>query len=220
MKYTFLIVITTLLMLFHSLVMADPAQRERLKEGCTANLKQIGEAIAAYRTDHDGEMPDWLSDLYPKYLSDPKLLLCPADETGGTPAQYTAFKDPLMPSSYLYTFNPLKYPGKPTVFEIDQPDSDTFKEAVTIEMKHYGEMAPTVRCLHHSQVQILNLAYNGKVYLSKRSWGSSPEGINALLAFFKGAIKNNPSSVAIQSPPSPSSVIDATLLPAKPSATS
>ena len=80
---------------------ANSPERERLQNGCEENFKTIGKAIATYRADHDGNMPDWLSDLYPKYLSDPELLLCPADKERGNPI-YKALTDPKMRCSYLY----------------------------------------------------------------------------------------------------------------------
>jgi len=47
---------------------AQPTAREdqalKDQEECTANLKQIFEAIRAYRSDHN-DLPNWLSDLVP-----------------------------------------------------------------------------------------------------------------------------------------------------------
>src|SRR5437773_1745965 len=47
------------------------------KEVCIRNLKQIYEAIQAYRRDHK-DLPNWLSDLVPQYLKEPATLVCPA----------------------------------------------------------------------------------------------------------------------------------------------
>lgn len=60
------------------------AQSQRNIEICTQNLVAIGKVVKAYKKEH-GDFPEWLSELYPKYLPDANLLLCPADELGGKP---------------------------------------------------------------------------------------------------------------------------------------
>src|SRR4051794_29625839 len=56
------------------------------KEACVKNLKAIYEAIQAYQLEHK-ELPNWLSDLVPQYLSDPNVLVCPVGRrTGKTEA--------------------------------------------------------------------------------------------------------------------------------------
>src|SRR5258708_1970312 len=75
------------------------------KEGCIKNLKVIYEAIQAYQLDHK-DLPNWLSDLVPQYLSDPNVLVCPVcRRTGKTEAAPLA--DPRLPSSYLFHFCPV-----------------------------------------------------------------------------------------------------------------
>ena len=59
-------------------------QHEKNIEICTQNLVAIGKAVEVYKKEH-GNFPKWLSELYPKYLPDANLLLCPADEGGGKP---------------------------------------------------------------------------------------------------------------------------------------
>src|SRR5215467_10221203 len=46
------------------------------KESCTRNLKIIWDAIQAYQFDHK-DLPNWLSDLVPDYLTDGNVLICP-----------------------------------------------------------------------------------------------------------------------------------------------
>ena len=154
-------------------------------------LRVIGKAVKGYRSEHNGEMPNWLSDLYPKYLQDPNLLLCPADETEGSPARYPAFKDPKMPCSYLYEFNPMKSTWLAFLFGINPPKDLTIKEEKTIELRYFGDLVPVVRCRHHG-LQVLNLGYDGKVYLSPGEWAWTPEALNAFLSFFQDAIEDNP----------------------------
>ena len=124
-------------------------QNEKHIEICTQNLLAIGKAIQAYHDEHD-DYPEWLSDLNdPKYLPDPKVLLCPADRGGGE-AIFTANIDPKMPVSYGYQFHP------------------EYREGKTEERLMYGDVLPLVRCRHHAnrEFQCLNLSYAFKVYPS------------------------------------------------------
>src|SRR6185503_3794015 len=58
----------------------DPGAQ--VKEACQKNLQTIHQALEAYRVDHK-DVPNWLSDLVPKYLPNPNVLTCPnARETG------------------------------------------------------------------------------------------------------------------------------------------
>ena len=124
-------------------------QNEKHIEICTQNLLAIGKAIQAYQDEHD-DYPEWLSDLNdPKYLPNPKVLLCPADRGGGE-AIFTANIDPKMPVSYGYQFHP------------------EYREGKTEERLMYGDVLPLVRCRHHAnrEFQCLNLSYAFKVYPS------------------------------------------------------
>jgi prepilin-type N-terminal cleavage/methylation domain-containing protein len=60
--------------------------RNRLdKVVCANNLREIGLAMYIYAREHDGRFPPELRALYEEhYLSDTRLLDCPATKTGGT----------------------------------------------------------------------------------------------------------------------------------------
>ena len=135
----------------------DPAaEREQENiEICTQNLTAIGKAVQAYHNDH-GDFPTWLSELYPKYLSNANLFLCPADEEGGK-AVYSINEDPNMPVSYGYQFHP------------------KYREEKTEERLIYGDVIPLARCRHHENqdFECLNLSFGFKVYPS--SGISTPE---------------------------------------------
>lgn len=110
-------------------------------ERCRENLRQIKLALENYRAETDVE-PQWLSELAPQYLEE-KVLLCPADTTGGTPGILTEDgSDPTLPCSYLYEFRPEQKAGQEILLEIE------------------GDMIPIVRCQHH----LLNLSISGKLY--------------------------------------------------------
>lgn len=128
----------------------DPTEAQKKKniEICTQNLTAIGKAVQDYHNEN-GDFPMWLSELYPKYLSDANLLLCPADEEGGE-SVYPINEDPNMPVSYDYQFHP------------------EYREEKTEERLIYGDVIPTTRCRHHEdqEFECLNLSFNFKVYPS------------------------------------------------------
>jgi hypothetical protein len=60
---------------------AAEATRQRAeRETCRAYLREIYEAVAVYRWLHRGQPPPSCEALIPRYLSDPKHLLCPTAE--------------------------------------------------------------------------------------------------------------------------------------------
>ncbi len=66
------------------------AQWTARKSKCIAQLHQFDVALQNYRTAYDGDLPPWLSNLYPRFVSNEKLFLCPEDSTkkgkdGGKP---------------------------------------------------------------------------------------------------------------------------------------
>jgi len=46
---------------------------------CANNLVQFSRGVDLFRTEHDTEFPDWLSNLYPSYIDSREMYLCPAD---------------------------------------------------------------------------------------------------------------------------------------------
>jgi hypothetical protein len=131
------------------------------KEACTRNLKVIYDAIQAYRLDYK-DLPNWLSDLVPKYLADANVLICPVClRTGQTEAPPLA--DPKLPSSYLYEFCPAPL-GK----ALTNAPSRTRREWKRRQMGLVGSVVPLVRCRLHSPT--LNLAFDGRIYESPAVW--------------------------------------------------
>ena len=117
-------------------------------EICKGHLLEIGKAIQAYQKEH-GKLPEWLSDLHPKYLSDENSLLCPADEHGGKP-YFFINTDPKMSVSYDYQFHP------------------RYQDTKAEERLVYGDVLPLVRCRHHTNqiFECLNLSFAFKIYWS------------------------------------------------------
>ena len=137
----------------------EEAQNRKNIDICTQNLLTIGKGLEAYQKTH-GDLPDWLSELYPKYLPDTNLLLCPADENGGTPI-FTGNADPKMPVSYGYQFHP------------------EYRELKSGQRQVFGDAMPLVRCRHHKNqpFDCLNLSFAFKVYPSSHVWENTPEDI-------------------------------------------
>jgi thiol-disulfide isomerase/thioredoxin len=125
------------------------------------HFQRIRGAIEAYRKDHDGRWPDWLSDLFPGYLTDRRVLLCPAAERRGE-AQLYGNDDPKIPTSYIYEFNSRPASG----FHVSE--RVTMKDWKTKQMDVFGGAVPIVRCLNHEQA--LNLAVCGEIFTSALFW--------------------------------------------------
>jgi hypothetical protein len=165
----------SLIMLWSALVCLLPlsvrAQRDDVseakladdeKENCIRNLKIIYEAIQNYRTEHK-DIPNWLSDLVPKYLNDANVVTCPVcKRTGQT--EISSLADPKMPCSYLYEFCPLQL-GK---VESPADPTKTRRDWKRRQMGLVGSIVPIVRCRHHGVV--LNLAFDGRIYESPPLW--------------------------------------------------
>ncbi|HEX4646733.1 MAG TPA: hypothetical protein VH598_14100 [Verrucomicrobiae bacterium] len=132
------------------------------KDECVKHLTTIYEAIQAYQADHK-DIPNWLSDLVPQYISDPSILICPAVKRTGQ-AEIAFLSDPKISTSYLYEFCPVPIgasaPGK------------TRRDWKRRQMGLVGSVVPIVRCRRHGGV-ILNLAFDGKIYESGSRWEDS-----------------------------------------------
>lgn len=65
-------------------VSVKSAYKQARQSHCKSNLRQFGVAATIYRGEHDNEMPDWISNLYPEYVDDRSLYICRADTMHGT----------------------------------------------------------------------------------------------------------------------------------------
>ena len=134
-------------------------QHEKNIENCTQNLEAIGKAIHAYQKEQ-GDFPEWLSDLHPKYFEDVSILVCPADKDSGQ-TNLAMNTDPKMLVSYDYQFHP------------------EYREWKSEQLLMYGDAMPLVRCRHHANPDFhsLNLSFSSKIYRSSMNWEHTPEDI-------------------------------------------
>ena len=128
---------------------------------CTTNLTVIYQAIQRYREDRR-DLPNWLSDLVPNYISDARILVCPVCRRTGRIEQ-PPLADPKLPSSYLFEFCPV-----PLGSLAPNSPHRTRREWKRRQMGMLGAEVPIVRCRHHYPV--LNLAFSGQIYESLPQW--------------------------------------------------
>ena len=151
---------------------------EKNIELCSQNLVAIGKAIQSYKKENN-DYPEWLSDLYPKYLADANILICPADTDEGK-ALFTPNVDPKMPVSYGYQFYP------------------EYREKKSEQRLVYGEVMPLVRCRHHANEDFyaLNLSFSYMIYRSPKDWEYAPKDMygspEAAITAFEETLEQHP----------------------------
>lgn len=145
---------------------ATPADRE----ACEKNLHAIYKAIQTYRTERK-DLPAWLSDLVPKYIKDPNLLICPVIKKTGA-VNTLGIEDPKMSTAYIYEFADTPVPNG-----IHGGSNRTMKEWKKRQMGVVGSKIPMVRC-HHHQPNVLNLTFDGRVYEGPGSWEAELREVN------------------------------------------
>ena len=79
-----LVVIAIIGVLAGLLMPALQSSREKARQAnCKNNLHQISVGLIMYKDDYK-DLPNWLSDLYPKYISSKEVFVCKSDLTHGT----------------------------------------------------------------------------------------------------------------------------------------
>jgi hypothetical protein len=139
------------------------------KEACIQNLKTIYDAIQLYRGDHK-DLPHWLSDLVPQYISDPNVLICPVCKRTGKIESH-ALADPNLPCSYLFEFCPAVLGTN----LLAGNSNHTSREWKRRQMGLVGSVVPMVRCRHHAPV--LNVSFDGRISEGPWEWERTMSGV-------------------------------------------
>lgn len=176
------VALTTVLILVHSLGSAQdrsavqPANREA---ECKGHLRLIHTALKAYEGANK-KLPDHLADLVPKYLTDKKLLHCPADPTQGSNNFKTG--DGSLPSSYVYEMSgDLDGSGSRMLGPYPTGEKVTWRDVKTRQRRWFGDSVPVVRCGHHEGATI-NLTLDGNIYYSSQQWETDPSTLSEVIS--------------------------------------
>jgi len=131
------------------------------------HLQRIYKAISVYYKDHQ-DLPDWLSDLVPKYLPDANDLISPVEKRTGKSVLYGR-EDPKLHTSYIYEFN-----AGPAAEEFNRGRVVplTCKQWKLMQLSKFGLITPILRC--HLQNPVLNVAYSGEIYETGLLWENDP----------------------------------------------
>ncbi len=144
-----------------SLAAEPSAEDENERQVCIKQLEKIHQAIQAYRRDHK-DLPNWLSDLVPKYIPDNDQLICPVTKRTKRTHQFQHLRDPKLPNAYLYEFSLLP------MGDVWQGGQIRMRDYKRRQMGLLGGEVPIVRCHLHDPV--LNLAFSGRIYESGLNW--------------------------------------------------
>jgi hypothetical protein len=149
----------------------DPADTK----DCQANLNRIFGAIQQYRQQHQGKLPDRLSELMRKYISDPDTLVCPYVKRNGGLRQWRRENRELdfdPNTSYGYEF-PKKEITDDLWRGVPKRTWREYKELQVAKLGELGLVVPVVRCHFHQPR--LNLALGGRIYESGFYWEKNYE---------------------------------------------
>jgi thiol-disulfide isomerase/thioredoxin len=131
------------------------------KEIARQRMMRIYEAIQAYRKDQK-DLPKFLSDLYPKYIDETNVFLCPA-LSAGEQLSMAELRDPKMTVQYSYEFN-----ANPIQQMFGYGGPMTMGDWKRMQMMVVGGGVPMLRCLAFDQA--LDVTFDGKFYESALVW--------------------------------------------------
>lgn len=130
-------------------------------EQCRTNLTRIHTAIRAYQAENK-KLPDWLSDLVPKYIDDLNVLTCPVTRRTGRVNNF-GLADPKLPTSYLFEFCNVPVPTT-----IGGGSTHTMREWKEKQAELVGDVVPLVRCHQHNPQ--LSVTLGGALFENTGSW--------------------------------------------------
>ena len=130
------------------------------------HMLAIYKAIKAYEKDN-GKLPDWLSDLLPKYIQDTNLFVSPFFLRTRKQELY-GNEDPRVVTSYIYEFSAKPVPKVILNAFPNLPAGITMKQWKTKQITEFGPVVPILRCFLHNPV--LNVTSDGEFFESGAYW--------------------------------------------------
>ncbi len=96
-------------------------KEEHSRRTCTSNLKEIGLSLHMYSMDNNGQLPPNLGALYPRYIEDLRIFVCPMSSE--TVSEATEIDDK---GSYVYIpgYTSKDDPDTLIVYEKSHPGSE------------------------------------------------------------------------------------------------
>jgi hypothetical protein len=149
---------------------AAPTPTAEDREADKNNMLAIYSALKAYEKER-GKLPDWLSDLVPKYLVDSNVLVSPFFVRTGQEVLY-GNEDPHLKTSYIYEFSAKPVPKAIRTAFPNLPAGMTMKQWKTRQIAEFGPVVPIVRCFLHNPV--LNVTSDGEFFESGAYWETDP----------------------------------------------
>ena len=122
---------------------------------CRSNLAAIFFAIQDYRHDNQ-RLPNHLSELVPRYISNTAFLKCPAIQTAPNLQSFSLNREPVGAGEYVYEFE-----QTPLKSALAQDLGITLQGWRQLQMGRIGSDLPMVRCTNH--LRVLNLTFGGEI---------------------------------------------------------
>jgi hypothetical protein len=135
------------------------------------NMLIIYKALKAYEKEH-GKLPDWLSDLVPKYIKDTNVLVSPFFRRTGKEELY-GNEDPRLTTSYIYEFSAKPIPKAILSAFPNLAEGTTMREWKTKQVTEFGPVVPILRCFLHNPV--LSVTSDGEFFESGAYWETDPK---------------------------------------------
>jgi len=135
------------------------------------NMLTIYKALKTYEKDH-GKLPDWLSDLVPKYIQDTNVLVSPIFRRTGKEELY-GNEDPHLTTSYIYEFSAKPVPKVILSAFPNLAPGTTMREWKTKQLAEFGPVVPIVRCFLYDPV--LSVTSDGEFFESGAYWETDPK---------------------------------------------
>ncbi len=141
---------------------SEAKQLAKEKEISKQRMLQLYDAVQAYRKDYK-DLPDFLSDIYPKYIADTNVFLCPTAHREGEEIPYPELRDPKLLVHYGYEFS-----AHPIQAMYGYSGPMTMKTWKRMNMMVVGGAVPMLRCFAYDLV--LNVSFDGNFYESPLNW--------------------------------------------------